>query len=91
LYTMLVTTLKDSKTSKHVSILYQLLPLLKFQPSYTLLDFCVTFGNLFFLTHSNPRPGFIHTVHKVFHEAQLYVQKGADKFSPEEQVASVFV
>ena len=24
LYTMLVTTLKDSKTSKHVSILYQL-------------------------------------------------------------------
>jgi len=23
LYTMLVTTLKDSKTSKHVSILYQ--------------------------------------------------------------------
>ena len=36
---MLVTTLKDSKTSKHVSILYELqkkqLPLLKFQPSYT--------------------------------------------------------
>jgi len=24
LYTMLVTTLKDSKTSKHISILYQL-------------------------------------------------------------------
>jgi len=24
LYTMLVTTVKDSKTSKHVSILYQL-------------------------------------------------------------------
>jgi len=31
---MLVTTMKDSKTSKHVSTLYQL-PLLKFHPSYT--------------------------------------------------------
>ena len=31
------------------------------------------------------KAGFIHTFHKVFHEAQLCVQTGADKFSPEEQ------
>jgi len=40
---MLVTTLKDSKTSKHVftyfvSVVNKYLPLLKFQPSYVILE-----------------------------------------------------
>jgi len=29
--------------------------------------------------------GFIHTFHRVFHEAQHLCATGADKFSPEEQ------
>jgi len=29
--------------------------------------------------------GFIHTFHKVFHEGQVYVQRGQINFSQEEQ------
>ena len=43
LYTMLVTTLKDSKTSKHVSVVNKLLPLLKFQPSYIILYYVMLY------------------------------------------------
>ena len=51
---------------------------------YTLLDFYVTHiwklvPHIFEIT-----AGFIHTFQIVFHEAQLYVQRGR-KFSPEEQ------
>ena len=46
---------------------------------YTLFDFCViTFGNLFLTFESTA--GFIHTFHKGFHEAQLYVQRGQINF-----------
>ena len=47
---------------------------------YTTLDVCVThiWGLIPHIFESTA--GFIHTFHKVFHEAQLYVQRGQINF-----------
>ena len=52
---------------------------------YTFLDFCITHNCELIPQIFESMAGFIQTFHKVFHEAQLYVQRGAEKFSPEEQ------
>ena len=43
---------------------------------YTVLDFCVTHIWELIPHIWESTAGFIHTFHKVFHEAQLYVQRG---------------
>ena len=53
---------------------------------YTLLDFCVThiwerIPHIF-----ESKVGFIHTFHIVFHEAQLYVQRGQINFLRENKM-----
>jgi len=52
---------------------------------YTFLDFCVTHIWELIVQIFESTAGFIYTFHKVFHESQLYVQRGAEKLSPEEQ------
>ena len=47
---------------------------------YTLLDFCVIRVWELILHILDSTACFTHTFHKVFHEAQLYVQKGQKNF-----------
>ena len=47
---------------------------------YTFLDFCVTHIWELMLQIFESTTGFIHTFHKVFHEPQLYVQRGLINF-----------
>jgi len=47
---------------------------------YTLLDFCVTHIWELIPYIFESMTGFIHTFHRIFHEAQLYVQMGQINF-----------
>jgi len=47
---------------------------------YILLDFCVTHIWELIPHIFDSTSGFTHTFHKVFQEAQLYVQRGQKKF-----------
>ena len=47
---------------------------------YTVLDFCVTHIWELIPHIFESIAGFIHTFHKVFHEAQLYVRRGQKNF-----------
>jgi len=47
---------------------------------YTLLDFCVTYIWELIPHLIKSTAGFICTFHKVFHEAQVYVQRGQINF-----------